>query len=344
MNAYNGDKYDLLRKAIDKLPRQYFCCLPTPLIWGSRLTIVYRGVNIYFKRDDLTGIGIGGNKNRKLEFIMADAIEKDATDIITQGATQTNHGCQTSGIASRYRLTCHLLLENRRMNFDEEYLKSGNIFLSKLLNTKLYHYDAKTDMNHEMEKLADKLRAKGKHPYIIPGGASNARGAVGYVNCALELIDQANNKAIKIHSIVTATGSSGTQAGLATGLKIIGSDIKVLGIGTNAKEEKQREKVYKLSKRIYSFLDFKCDLHKDEILVNCDYIGTGYGNTTEKCIEAIKTVSQLEGIYLDPIYTGIAMSGLFDLIKKGKYQKGDNIIFLHTGGQPALWAYKKFFQ
>ena len=128
MNAYNGDKYDSLRKAIDKLPRQYFCCLPTPLIWCSRLTIVYRGVNIYFKRDDLTGIGIGGNKNRKLEFIMADAIEKDATDIITQGATQTNHGCQTSGIASRYRLTCHLLLENRRMNFDEEYLNSGNIF------------------------------------------------------------------------------------------------------------------------------------------------------------------------------------------------------------------------
>ena len=344
MNTYNQTKYDSLCKAIDKLPRNPFCCLPTPLMWCARLTIVFRGVNIYFKRDDLTGIGIGGNKNRKLEFIIADAIENDATDIITQGATQTNHGCQTSGIASRYGLPCHLLLENRRMNFDEEYLNSGNIFLSKMLDTKLYHFDAGTNMNNEMEKLANKLRDADRNPYIIPGGASNARGAIGYVNCALELINQANKKDIKIHSIITATGSSGTHAGLATGLKMIDSDIKVLGIGTNAKEDKQREKIYKLSKSIYSFLDFKCDLHKDEILVNCDYIGTGYGNTTEKCIEAIKLVSQLEGIFLDPIYTGIAMSGLIDLIKKGKYQKGDNIIFLHTGGQPALWAYQKFFQ
>ena len=230
------------------------------------------------------------------------------------------------------------------MNKDKEYLTSGNILLSKILNTKLYHFDAGTDMNNEMEKLANKICSKDVKPYIIPGGASNARGSLGYVNCALEILNQANEKNLKITSIITATGSSGTHAGLATAFKMIESKIKVLGIGTNAKEEKQKNKILKLSKSIINFLEIDSDFNMDDILVNCDYIGTGYGNTTEKCIEAIKLVARLEGIFLDPIYTGIAMGGLIDLIRKGKYKKGENIVFMHTGGQSALWAYKKYFK
>ena len=352
MNSYNESFAMGLRANIQKLPRETFCCLPTPLMYLKQLSIALGGVNIWIKRDDLTGIGIGGNKNRKLEFIIADAMEKGATDIITQGATQTNHGCQTSGIAAKYGMKCHLLLENRRMNKEDEYLKSGNIFLSKILNTKLYHFDAHTDMNKKMEKMAKYMRSvsgleKNRYlscvPYIIPGGASNARGAIGYVNCALEIIQQANEKNLKIDYIVTATGSSGTQAGLAVGMKIIESPIKVLGIGTNAFLFLQTYKILQLSQKIMEFLNYAVSIEDKDILVNCDYIGTGYGNPTDKTIEAIKMLARLEGIFLDPTYTGKAMAGLIDLVEKGEFKKGDNIVFLHTGGQSSLWAYKKYF-
>ena len=344
LSVCDAKKYNQLIHFIANLPRERFTELPTPLQFLPSLTKVLGGPNIYIKRDDLTGMATGGNKTRKLEFLMAEAIKEKATDIITQGATQTNHGSQTSTIAATYGLKCHLLLENRRMNKDAEYLNSGNILLSKILDTNIHHFDKGTDMNKEMEKLADNIRLRGGIPYIVPGGASNPRGSMGYVNCALELIDQANKSNLRIDTILTATGSSGTQSGLVTALKVIKSPIKVMGIGTNVGTTRQREKILKLSRKIMNFLEYDIRLQEEDILVNCDYIGTGYGDPTDKCIEAIKMVAQLEGIFLDPTYTGKAMAGLIDLVRKGVYTKGQNIVFLHTGGHSSLWGYKKYFE
>ena len=341
---FNTQKFNQLIDSIDNLPREKYNTLPTPLQFLSNLTKELGGPRIYIKRDDLTGMSIGGNKTRKLEFIIADAIQKNATDIITQGATQTNHGSQTSTIASVFGFKSHLLLENRRDNHDDEYLHSGNILLSKILDTKLYYFDKGTNMNREMGRLADQLRSTGARPYIIPGGASNPLGSMGYVNCALELIHQANANNMKIDTIITATGSSGTQSGLVTALKIIESPVKVLGIGTNVGTTHQQNKILTLSREIMNFLDANILIQQEDIRVNCDYIGTGYGDPTDKCLEAIKMVAKLEGIFLDPTYTGKAMAGLIDLIRKGVYTKDQTIVFLHTGGHSSLWGYNKYFK
>ena len=343
LSRYNIKKHDQLIDFIDNLPREKFTTLPTPLHLLPNLTKALGGPRIYIKRDDLTGMATGGNKTRKLEFLIADALQKNATDIITQGATQTNHGSQTSTIASVFGFKSHLLLENRRNNYDHEYLYSGNILLAKILDTKLYYFDKGTNMNQEMGRLADKLRSTGARPYIIPGGASNPLGSIGYVNCALELVRQANNTNLKIDSIITATGSSGTQSGLVAALKIIESPIKILGIGTNVGTTHQRNKILTLSREIMNFLDANILIQEEDIRVNCDYIGTGYGDPTDKCLEAIKMVAQLEGIFLDPTYTGKAMAGLIDLIRKGVYTKDQNVVFLHTGGHSSLWGYNKYF-
>ena len=343
LSIYNSKEANQLIHFIANLPRERFTKLPTPLQFLPNLTKALGGPKIYIKRDDLTGMATGGNKTRKLEFLMAEAIQAKATDIITQGATQTNHGSQTSAIAATYGLKCHLLLENRRMNKDDEYLNSGNILLSKILDTNILHFDKGTDMNKEMNKLADNIRLQGGTPYIVPGGASNPLGSMGYVNCALEIIDQANMRNLRIDTIFTATGSSGTQSGLVSTLKVIKSPITVMGIGTNAGPIRQREKILKLSQKIIDFLDYDIQMQEEDIQVNCDYIGTGYGDPTNKCLEAIKMVAKLEGIFLDPTYTGKAMAGLIDLVRKGVYTKDQNIIFLHTGGQSSLWGYKKYF-
>ena len=258
---------------MEKIPRCKFACLPTPIHCLYRLSNKLGGPQIYIKRDDLTGIGVGGNKIRKLEFLMAEAITKNATDIITQGATQTNHGCQTSGVAAKYGMSCHLLLENRCMNYNKEYLHSGNIFLSNILNTKIYHFDKGTDMTQEMHKLADKLISQGKRPYIIPGGASNAKGSLGYVNCAKEIVEQS----MDIDEVIVCAGSGGTQAGLVTGFHMIGSPIKVLGISNNAKKDKQLLKVNRICNNILNLLDKDTYIPRDKLQFNCDYIGTGYG-------------------------------------------------------------------
>ncbi|GHA07581.1 D-cysteine desulfhydrase [Oceanisphaera arctica] len=326
-----------------RYPRLHFAHLNTPLEPMPQLTKLLDGPTLWIKRDDCTGLAGGGNKTRKLEFLMADALEQGADTIITQGATQSNHARQTVAIATKLGLDCHILLEDRTGSEDVDYVYNGNVMLDQLFGGQLRKYPGGTDMNAAMETLATELKADGKKPYIIPGGGSNEIGALGYVNCALELLGQANDRGLRIDHLVHATGSAGTQAGLVTGLYGSNSQIPVLGIGVRVPREQQEANVFRLAERTAEKLGIPGAIKREDVVANCDYVGEGYGIPAESTLEAIELFARHEGILLDPVYSGKGAAGLIDLIRKGHFKKGENIVFLHTGGAQALFGYREVF-
>ncbi len=324
---------------LSRYPRLNFAHLPTPLEPMERLTQLLGGPRLWIKRDDCTGLSSGGNKTRKLEFLMADAIKQKADTIITQGATQSNHARQTAAIAAKLGLACHILLEDRTGYEDEAYGHNGNVLLDQLHGAKVSTRAGGTDMATAMEDLAAVLKQDGRKPYIIPGGGSNPVGALGYVNAALELLTQANDKGLVIDHLVHATGSAGTQAGLVTGLVATNSNIPVLGIGVRAPRDKQEAAVYDLACRTADYLGLPDIVQRSDVVANTDYVGGGYGQPTQGMIEAVTLLAQTEGILLDPVYSGKGMAGLIDLIRKGHFKKDSDVVFLHTGGSVALFGY-----
>jgi len=328
---------------LTNFPRIQITHSPTPLEFMPRLTEALGGPNIYIKRDDCTGLGSGGNKTRKLEFLMADAERLGADTIITQGATQSNHARQTVAIAVKMGMKCEILLEDRTGSKVENYKKSGNVFLDHLYGARVQEVPGGTDMNAAMASLADELRSKGQKPYVIPGGGSNPIGALGYVTCAMELINQFNTRDLRVDCVVHATGSAGTQAGLVVGLEGARSQIPVLGIGVRAAKEAQETNVYNLAMKTAELLGIPGSIKRESVTANCDYVGGGYGVPTPGMVEAVTLVARLEGILLDPVYSGKGMAGLIDLCRKGHFKKGENIVFLHTGGAVALYGYMEAF-
>lgn len=324
-------------------PRLRFAHLPTPLEHLENLSRELNGPEIWIKRDDCTGMSTGGNKTRKLEFLMAEAKQQSADLIMTQGATQSNHARQTAAFAARLRIDCHLILEDRTNKTEKEYNHNGNVFLDLLHGATIERRPANADMNAEMEKLAERFRTDGRNVYTIPGGGSNATGAIGYVNAALELVNQANDKGLRIDHVVHATGSAGTQAGLVTGLVGINSGIPTLGIGVRSPREKQETNVFNLAVKTMQKLGRPNLVQRKDIVANCDYVGDGYGFPAPSTIEAIQMLAKLEGILLDPVYSGKGMAGLIDLVRKGKFTNKENIVFLHTGGSAALFGYPDTF-
>ncbi|NDD11295.1 MAG: D-cysteine desulfhydrase [Betaproteobacteria bacterium] len=328
---------------LTNFPRLRITHGPTPLEFMPRLTEVLGGPNLYIKRDDCTGLGSGGNKTRKLEFLMADALRQDADTVITQGATQSNHARQTAAIAVKLGMRCEILLEDRTGFQEDNYKKSGNVFLDHLYGASVQELPGGTDMNAAMTALADKLRASGRKPYIIPGGGSNPIGALGYVTCALELVNQFNTQDLRVDCLVHATGSAGTQAGLVVGLEGTRSQIPVLGIGVRAPKEAQETNVFNLAMKTADLLGVPGCVKRESVVANCDYVGDGYGIPTPGMIEAVTMAARLEGILLDPVYSGKGMAGLIDLCRNGHFKKGDNVVFLHTGGAVALYGYMDSF-
>ena len=328
---------------ISRFPRIHFAHLPTPLEPLENLSKLLGGPKIFIKRDDCTGLATGGNKTRKLEFLMGEAQQKNADTIITQGATQSNHVRQTAAISSKLGLRCEIMLEHRTGSEDPDYLENGNVLLDKLFGANIHSVPAGTDMDAAMQKIADDLKTNGANPYIIPGGGSSPTGALGYVNCAMELVGQINDRSLKIDHLVTATGSAGTQSGLVVGLEGTRSGIPVLGICVNADKETQEEKVFALAERTTEFLGIPGSVKRETVVANGDYVGPGYGLPTDGMIEATELLARQEGILLDPVYSGKGMAGLIDLIRKGKFRKDENIVFLHTGGSAGLFAYRKTF-
>lgn len=320
-----------------RFPRLHLAHLPTPLEPMPRLSKEL-GCEIWIKRDDCTGMSTGGNKTRKLEFLMAEAVEMGADMVMTQGATQTNHGRQTAAFAAKLGMACHILLEDRTGYNNENYNGNGNVLLDHLHGATTEKFPGGTDMVAEMEKAAEAARANGKKVYVIPGGGSNPTGALGYVNCAFELVGQANDRSLVIDRLVHATGSSGTQAGLVTGMKAINAGIPVLGIGTRAPQPKQEQMVYDLACRTAEKLGCPGVVAREDVMANTDYVGEGYGLPTDSGLEAIRMFAELEGILLDPVYSGKGAAGFIDLARKGAF-KDQSVVFLHTGGAVGLFGY-----
>jgi L-cysteate sulfo-lyase len=322
-----------------RFPRVRLTQAPTPLEPMGNLSRLLGGPNLWIKRDDSTGLATGGNKTRKLEYLIGEALAKKADIVITQGATQSNHARQTAAAAAKFGMACEIILEDRTGYTHEDYRKSGNVILDRLLGANIRHVPAATDMDGAMAKLADELKSQGRTPYVIPGGGSNPVGALGYVTCALELAEQANVIGLDIDLLVHATGSTGTQAGLLAGLEGSRAGIPVLGIGVRAPRPVQEEKVYSLAARTAEMLGIPGAVARERVVANCDYVGEGYGLPTPGMMEALELVARTEGILLDPVYSGKAMAGLIDLIRKGQFAKGQNIVFLHTGGAVGLFGY-----
>jgi L-cysteate sulfo-lyase len=301
------------------------------------------GPALWVKRDDCTGLSTGGNKTRKLEYLLADAIDKGADTVITQGAVQSNHARQTAALCAKLKLTCHILLEDRTGFKDEAYRLNGNVLLDRLHGATISSRPAGANMQAEMEAFAETLKAAGKKPYVIPGGGSNPLGALGYVNAALEITYQLNEMGLKATHLVLPTGSAGTHAGLIAGLKILNSPLKVIGFGVRAPKEKQEQMVFDLACKTAAMLGHEGAVQREDVFADCNYVGAGYGLPTEGMVEAVKMLACTEGLLFDPVYTGKGLAGLIDWVRHGRFTKDDTVIFLHTGGSAALFGYPETF-
>ena len=327
-----------------KFPRRGYVQAPTPLEALPRFSEALGGkVNVFIKRDDMLPGTAGGNKTRKLDFCMADALRQGADSIITCGAVQSNHCRLTLAWAVKEGLDCHLILEERvKGSYKPE--ASGNNFLFQLLGVKsISVVPGGSDMMGEMQKLAETLRAEGKKPYVIPGGASKI-GALGYVSCAEEVLRQLFETGLRIEHMVVPSGSAGTHAGIIAGMIGNNAGIPVTGIGVNRKKEAQQAAVLKLAQETLDYIGTGVTMPAEAVVAFDDYVGPGYSLPTDGMVEAVKLLASTESILLDPVYSGKAMAGLIDLVRKDYFPEGSNVLFLHTGGSPALFAYLDTFR
>ncbi|MCL2853349.1 MAG: D-cysteine desulfhydrase [Defluviitaleaceae bacterium] len=324
---------------LSRFPRRQYTPFATPVEKLERLSAALGGPTIYIKRDDLLGLAAGGNKTRKLEFLMGDALAQGADTVITCGAVQSNHARLTLAASIVEGMRCHLVLEQRVPN---SYNKKagGNNFLYELMDAEGIHVvEGGTDLMAKMAEVAEDLRAQGRKPYIIPGGGSNEIGSLGYVACAQELMQQLFEMNLKIDNIVLTSGSTGTHAGTLTGIIGMNGQIPITGIGINRKNDRQIPAVYDLSARTAAKLGLANPPRMEDVTVFEDYIGGGYSLPTPGMVEAVKLLARTEAILLDPVYTGKTMDGLIDLVRKGYFKDCENILFLHTGGSTTLFHY-----
>ncbi|MFW2341485.1 D-cysteine desulfhydrase [Brevundimonas sp.] len=321
-----------------RFPRVRLAHLPTPLEPLPRLSEEL-GIEMWIKRDDCTGLAGGGNKTRKLEFLLGEALEQEADTLVTQGAVQSNHVRQTAAAAAAHGLDCDIILEARTGSKAHDYLENGNVLLDRLFGARLRTVPSGADMPGELETTAAEVRARGGRPYVIPGGGSNPVGALGYVDCAREIVVQADELDLRIDRIVTATGSAGTHAGLVAGLAVMGADIPVLGIGVRAPKDRQEANVFKLAEETAALLGHPGRVSRDQVVADCDYVGEGYGLVDQGVVDALKLAARTDGIVLDPVYSAKAMKGLIALARAGRF-KGETVVFLHTGGAQGLFGYE----
>jgi D-cysteine desulfhydrase len=312
-----------------RFPRRRYTEGWTPLEKMDRLSKLLGGPDLYIKRDDLLGLAAGGNKTRKLEFLVADALARGADTLITCGAVQSNHARLTLAAAARDGLKCRLVLEER------------NNFLYQLLGVEAVTVvPGGSDMMAAMQQVADEVAALGRKAYVIPGGGSNALGALGYVACAEEILAQTFDLDVQLDQVVCASGSAGTQAGLVVGLVGNNSNLPLTGINVSRSREEQEPKVHKLAEETAAILGVMSGIPREVVTCLGDWVGPGYSLPTPEMVEAVRMVAREEGILLDPVYTGKAMAGLIGLIRQGRFRKGEHVLFVHTGGSPALYVYQ----
>jgi D-cysteine desulfhydrase family pyridoxal phosphate-dependent enzyme len=317
-------------ESMNKIPRLKFANLPTPIEEMSRLAEFLKGPQLLIKRDDLTGLAFGGNKTRKLEFLIADALKEGAQTLVTTGALQSNHCRQTAAAAAKFGFGCTLVLVGEPPEH-----ASGNLLLNELFGAQIIW----TDKDHREENLQKACRiaeVKGEKPYLVPYGGSNPIGISAYVYAVEEVVKQG----IKADWVIFASSSGGTQAGLELGSRVFGFQSKILGISVDEPQDAVQERVASLANDTGKLLGIQTIIQPEDVLVNDVYAAPGYGVLTESEREAIHLFADMEGVLLDPVYTGRAGAGLIDLIRRNLFKKTDTVLFWHTGGQPALFAEK----
>ncbi|ROM16812.1 D-cysteine desulfhydrase [Pseudomonas protegens] len=299
------------------------------------------GRDVYVKRDDSTPLAMGGNKLRKLEYLAADALAQGADTLITAGAIQSNHVRQTAALAAKLGLGCVALLENPTGTQDPNYLGNGNRLLLDLFDTKVELVENLDQADEQLHALAARLRSNGKKPYLVPIGGSNALGALGYVRAGLELAQQIEDSGLEFAAVVLASGSAGTHSGLALALSEVLPQLPVIGVTVSRSEEDQRPKVQGLAERTAELLGVKLP-NAFNVQLWDEYFAPRYGEPNAGTLAAVKLLASQEGLLLDPVYTGKAMAGLLDGVGRQRFDDGP-LIFLHTGGAPALFAYAGAF-
>ncbi len=311
------------------ISRLHFAHLPTPIEALPRLSDALTGPRLLIKRDDQTGLAFGGNKTRKLEFLVAEARDQGAKTLISGGASQSNHCRQTAAAAARFGFKCILVLTG-----EQPKRPSANLLLDELFGAEIVHVPERKDRDEILQETFDRAAKQGMKPYLVPYGGSNATGALGYAFAMKELIEQ------NLHAdwVVFATSSGGTHAGLLLGQRVFGYKSKLLGISIDESEEWLKEHVSELASLTSEKLGKRIEFTKKEVLANANYCSAGYGVLTKQEREAIRLFATCEGLLLDPVYTGRAAAGMIDLIRKGFFKRDDTVLFLHTGGQPALFA------
>ncbi|MDF7651481.1 D-cysteine desulfhydrase [Candidatus Pantoea formicae] len=319
---------------LHQFPRLELLGAPTPLEHLPRLSD-YLGRDIFIKRDDFTPVALGGNKLRKLEFLAADALREGADVLLTAGAIQSNHVRQTAAVAARLGLKCVALLENPIGTTSENYLSNGNRLLLDLMDVEVVMVEALHNPTQQLAEQAERLEAQGFRPYVVPVGGSNALGALGYVECAQEIAHQSEG-VVDFAAVVVASGSAGTHAGLAVGLEHLLPQSELIGVTVSRKVEAQLPVVERIRTALAEQLEVQAHA---PITLWDDYFAPRYGEPNEEGMEAVKLLARLEGIMLDPVYTGKAMAGLIDGIAQNRFRREGPLLFVHTGGSPALFAY-----
>jgi D-cysteine desulfhydrase family pyridoxal phosphate-dependent enzyme len=311
------------------ISRLNFAHLPTPMETLPHLSEALGGPRLLIKRDDQTGLAFGGNKTRKLEFLLAEARDQGAKTIISGGALQSNHCRQTAAAAARFGFKCILVLTG-----EQPEQPSANLLLDKLFGAEIVHVAERKDRDRILQETFDRAAKQGLKPYLVPYGGSNPTGALGYAFAMKELMEQD----LRADWIVFATSSGGTHAGLLLGQRVFGYWGKVLGISVDETDEWLKEHVSELASLASEKLGKRIDFTPDDVFANANYCSAGYGVLTQPELEAIRLFATREGLLLDPVYTGRAAAGMIDLIRKGFFKKDETVLFLHTGGQPALFA------
>lgn len=317
-------------------PRQSLGFFPTPLHELAQLRKTLGGPQLFIKRDDLTGLGLGGNKTRKLEYIVGAALAENADTLITAGAIQSNHCRQTAAAAAKMHLQCHLVLGGAAPD-----VATGNLLLDQLFGAQI-HWAGEKRKGEDLPALADQLRAAGRRPFVVPYGGSCETGAYGFVEAFFELDRQTEASGSDFTHIVFASSSGGTHAGLMLGKKLLKKNCQLMGIRIDKESNIGMpfdRQILDLAEATARFIDADCQFTATDLILNPDYTGAGYAEIGAAEKEAISLLARNEGILVDPVYTGRALAGLIDLVRSGYFTTTDRVLFWHTGGAPALFAY-----
>ncbi|MCG8459552.1 MAG: D-cysteine desulfhydrase family protein [Holophagales bacterium] len=332
----DGDQ--ALREALGRFERLGLAKLPTPLERLDRLTDYLGGPEIWIKREDLTGLGLGGNKTRKLDFVLREAVDTGRDVVVSGGVIQSNSQRQVAAAAAKLGLECHLAVFRGRVTPPSpEYEWSGNALLNRLFGAHLHEVPWTGDRIQAIDLLGEQLEAGGRKPFIVPYGASCGPGAVGYAAAALEIAEQCRSSGLEPSAVVLSSGSGGTQAGLTTGLGSCSPNTRVVGIDIDAEPARVRADVVKHAQAAAELLGV--EFAEERVEVVAGLAGPGYGMPHEQTLEAIHLAARLEGLVMDPVYSGKGLAGLISLIRSGRWRRGEAVVFVHTGGEPAVFAY-----